>query len=104
MCPSSLTTAADQDQIWLTKNATQLNAASTPATWDIIPGASHHMCNDHTTLKAVKKCVQPIVIDLGDDNKGTVRHHGLVNVSLRYKVNTPCTPRFRLSLDFINQW
>jgi hypothetical protein len=46
---------------------------------------------------------QPIVIELGDDNKVTVSHHGPVNVSQEYEVNALYTPMFQLSLLSINQ-
>jgi len=46
---------------------------------------------------------QPIVIELGDDNKVTVRHHGLINISQEYKVNALYMPTFLLSLLSINQ-
>jgi len=51
----------------------------------------------------MKKLCQPIVIELGDDNKVTVSHHGLVNVSHEYEVNALYTPIFRLSLLSITQ-
>jgi hypothetical protein len=39
----------------------------------------------------IKKLRQPIVIELGDDNKVTLSHHGLINVSQKYKsmLSTP---------------
>jgi len=49
------------------------------------------------------KLRQPIVIELGDDNKVTESHHGLVSVSQEYEVNALYTPTFRLSLLSINQ-
>jgi hypothetical protein len=61
------------------------------------------MCNNHTRFNSLKKLRQPIVIELGDDNKVTVKHHGLVNVSQEYEVNALYTPTFRLSLLCINQ-
>jgi hypothetical protein len=54
------------------------------------------MCNDRTRFNSIKKLRQPIVIELGDDNKVTVSHHGLVNVSQEYEVNALYTPTFRL--------
>jgi len=50
----------------------------------------------------IKKLRQPIVIELGDDNKVTVSHHGLVNISQEYEVNALYTPTFQLSLLSIN--
>jgi len=45
------------------------------------------MCNDRPRLNSVKKHCQPIVIQLGDDNKVKVSQHGLVNVSPEYEVH-----------------
>jgi len=78
---ASLATAGDRDLILLADNVTALTAARTPAAWVIDSGASHHMCNDRTRFNSIKKLRQPIVIELGDDNKVTVSHHGLLNVS-----------------------
>jgi hypothetical protein len=61
------------------------------------------MCNDHIIFNSIKKLCQPIVIELGDDNRVTVSHHGLVNVSPEYEVGTLYPPTFRLSLRSINQ-
>jgi len=61
------------------------------------------MRNDHTTFNSIKKLLQPIVIELGDDNKVTVSHHGLLNVSQEYEVNALYMPTFQLSLLSINQ-
>jgi hypothetical protein len=61
------------------------------------------MCNDLTRFNTIKKLRQPIVIELGDDNKVTVIHHTLVNVSQEYEVNALYMPMFRLSLFSINQ-
>jgi len=61
------------------------------------------MCNDRTRFNSIKKLRQPIVIELGDDNKVTVSHHGLVNVSQEYEVNALYTPTFQISLLSINQ-
>jgi len=100
---ASLATVGDRDLIWLGKNASALTAASAPAAWVIDSGASHHMCNDCTRFNWIKKLCQPIVIELGDDNKVTVSQHGLVNVSQENKVNALYTPTFRFSLLSINQ-
>jgi len=51
----------------------------------------------------IEKLRLPIVIELGDDNKVTVSHHGLVNVSQEYDVDALYTPMFRPSLLPINQ-
>jgi len=99
---ASLAPARDRNLIWLADNATALTAASAPAAWVIDSGASHHMCNDHTRFNSIKKLRQPIVIELRDDDKLTVRHHGLVNVSQEYEVNALYTPMFGLSLLSIN--
>jgi len=61
------------------------------------------MCNDRTRFNSIKKLRQPIVIELGDDNKLTVSHHGLVNISQENEVNALYTPTFRLSLLSMNQ-
>jgi len=61
------------------------------------------MCTDRTTFNSIKQLRQPIVIELGDDNKVTVSHHGLVNVSQEYEVNALYTPTFQLSLLSITQ-
>jgi hypothetical protein len=61
------------------------------------------MCNDRTRFNSIKKLRQPIVSELGDDNKVTVSHHGLVNVSQEYEVNALYMPMFRLSLLSIDQ-
>ena len=61
------------------------------------------MCNDRTRFNSIKKLHQPIVIELGDDNKVTVSHHGLINVSQEYEVDVLYTPTGRLSLLSINQ-
>jgi len=100
---ASLATARDRDLIWLAENATTLTTASASAAWVIDSGASHHMCNDRTRFNSIKELRQPIVIELGDDNKVTVSHHGLVNVSQEYKVNALYMPTFQLSLLSINQ-
>jgi len=63
------------------QNAIALTSDTAPAAWVINTGAAHHMCNDRTRFNTMKKLYQPIVIELGDDNKGTVSHHGLVNFS-----------------------
>jgi len=62
------------------------------------------MCNDRTRFNSIKKLSQPIVIELGDDNKVTVSHHGLVNVSQEYEVNALYMPTFRLSILSISQF
>jgi len=49
------------------------------------------------------KLHQPIDIELGEDNKVSVRHHGLVNISQEYEVDALYTPTFWLSLLSINQ-
>jgi len=98
-----LATAGDRDLIRLAENATALTAASAPAAWVIDSGASHHMCNDRTRFNSIKILRQPIVIELGDDNKVTVSHQGLVNISQEYEVNTRYMPTFWLSLLSINQ-
>jgi len=100
---TSLATAGDRDLIWLADNATTLTAASASAASVIDSVASHHMCNDRTRFNSIKKLRQPMIIELGDDNKVAVSHHGLVNVSQKYKGNALYTPRFRLSLLSINQ-
>jgi hypothetical protein len=61
------------------------------------------MFNDRTRFNSIKKLHQPIVIELGDDNKVTVSYHGQVNISQEYEVNALYTPTFRLSLLSINQ-
>jgi len=78
---ASLATAGNRNLIWLADNATALTAAPAPAAWVIDSRASHHMCNDRTRFNSIKKLCQPIVIELRDDNKVTVNHHGLDNVS-----------------------
>ena len=82
---------------------TPLTTVSAPAALVIDSGASHHMCNDHTRFNSMKKLRQPIAIELGDDNKVTVSHHGLVNISQECEVNALYTPTFRLSLLSNNQ-
>jgi hypothetical protein len=62
------------------------------------------MCNDRTRFNSIKKLRQPIVIELGDDNRVTVSHHGLVNVSQEYEVDALYTPMFLHSLLSINQF
>jgi len=103
MGTASLATAGAHDLIRLGYHATALTAASAPAAWVIDSGASHLMCNDRTRFNSIKKLRQPIVIELGNDNKVTACHHGLVNVSQEYKVNALYMPTFRLSLLSINQ-
>jgi len=93
----ALATAGDRNLIWLAKNATPLIAASAPAAWVIDSGASHSMCKDLTRFNWIKKLCQPIVIELGDNIKLTVNHHGLGSVSQEYEVNAPYTPTFWLS-------
>ena len=61
------------------------------------------MGNDHTRFNSTMKLCQPIVIELGDDNKLTVSHHGLVHGSQEYEVNTLYMRTFRLSLLSIDQ-
>jgi len=100
---ASITTARDRDLIWLADDAPALTTASAPVAEVIDFGASHHVCNDHTRFNSIKKLRQPIVIELGDDNKVTVSHHGLINISQEYKYESLHTPTFRLSLLFINQ-
>jgi hypothetical protein len=100
---ASLATAGDRDQIGLADNATVVTAASAPTVWVIHSGASHPMCDDRTTFNSIQNLHQPTVIELGDDNKVTVRHHALLNVLQEYEVNAPYTPTFCLSLLSINQ-
>jgi len=61
------------------------------------------MFNDHSRFNSIEKLHQPIVIELGDDNKVTVSHHGLNNISQEYAVNALYTPTFWLSLLSITQ-
>jgi hypothetical protein len=61
------------------------------------------MCNDPTRFNSIKKLLQPIVIELRDNNTIAVSNHGLVNFSQEYVVNALYTPTFRLSLLSINQ-
>jgi len=99
----SLATAGDRDLIWIAESSTALSSASAPAAWVIDSGASHHMCKDRNKFNSIKKLRQPIVIELGDDNKVTVSHYGLVNILQEYEVNALYTPTFQLSLLSINQ-
>jgi len=98
-----LATAGHRDVIWLAENSTPLTAPSAPAAWVIDSRASHHICNNRTRFNSIKKHRQPTVMELIDDNKYTVSHHGLVNVSQDYKVNGLHTPTIRLSLLSIHQ-
>ena len=61
------------------------------------------MCNDCTSINSIKELCQPIVIELGDNNKIIVSHQGLINVSQEYEVNALYTPTFRLSILSITQ-
>jgi hypothetical protein len=61
------------------------------------------MRNDRTRFNSIKKLHQPIVIELRDDNKVTVSHHGHVNVSEEYEVNALYSPTLQLTLLSINE-
>jgi hypothetical protein len=61
------------------------------------------MCNDRPRFNSIKKLLQPIVIEFGDDNKVTVSDHRLVKVSQESEVNALYTPTFQLSLLSFNQ-
>jgi hypothetical protein len=100
---TSLATAADRDLICLAGNSTALTAGSTPASWVNDSGSSHPMRNSLTRFTSIQKLRQPIVIELGDDNRVTVSHHGLIKGSQAYEVDALHTSMLRLSLPSINQ-
>jgi len=71
--------------------------------WVIDSGASHHMCNDHSSFPTCKKLSHPIVIHLEDNNSVTAAYYGSLNVIPGYQVQALHTLTFRLSLLSINQ-
>jgi hypothetical protein len=101
----SLPTAGDCDLIWLATTAATHTAVSAPAVWVNIYGASHHINNDCTRWNWLTNHFQPIVSELGDDNKVTVRHHGpLAIVPQEYEVNPVYTAMLQLFILSINDW
>jgi hypothetical protein len=99
---ASLATAGDRDLIWRGENATPLTVASAPTAWAMDAGVSHDPCNERNRFSSMIILRQPLVIELGVDNKVTVNHHGHGHVSRESEVNTLYWSMFRLSIFSIN--